>query len=503
MFRSTILKRWIPLAALAMMAFLPVWTVGAEQDTGPSGAPSLTTASVAGKINYQGRLTDAAGSPYNGAYEMRFFLVDQETGGTTLWDSGILDVPVSDGLFSVNLEVGPDVIDGQALWLRVRVEGVNLSPRREIVPTAYAMSLRPGAQISGEPLVSSGAVVDVGLTGFWPSAKALGVSAAATGTALHGSALGGVGVYGYSEDNSAVRGHSQDSWGGYFTSDDGYGIRVNTDGDHIYDYGAYITSNWGYGVYVESVHNQAVRGEAGDLSAGKSMPGGAWGSVGIGQSGGTWGSSWDNWGVYGDSHNYRGVQGNTDRTDRDYGLHTYDNIYSLNYHTLGAIMQVVQNGGTEPIEPGEVVVFSGMTKGIEPDAPPIPRVSRAEAANNPAVAGVVYSRYNIDAADPSKDDPTDPSSRGDMEVAPPGSVQPGEYMLLVVQGPAKVKIARSDGGIQPGDLLATGGVGGGADKAALVSIGGVEIPVPGTVFGKALEASDPDKDTTHVFVTLQ
>ena len=58
-------------------------------------------------ITYQGKVTDSGGDAIaDGSYTMRFYLYDQETGGTQQWDSGNLSVQVSSGIFSVLLGDG-------------------------------------------------------------------------------------------------------------------------------------------------------------------------------------------------------------------------------------------------------------------------------------------------------------------------------------------------------------------------------------------------------------
>jgi hypothetical protein len=210
---------------------------------------------------------------------------------------------------------------------------------------------------------------------------------------------------------------------------------------------------------------------------------------------GVYGSSSSWYGVTGTSVTGRGVQGVTNRVDNNYGLYTSDNLYSLNFHSLGAQMQVVQNGGQAALEPGDVVVFNGLAAGD----PPVIQVAQARAANSTAVAGVVYSRYSIDAVTENLEQ----SPRGDREVTPAGPVPPGEYLLMVIQGPAQVKASALAGAIQPGDLLSSAGPAGQAAKAVQVSIEGVETAVPGTVLGKALEPLDQGDKRIYVFVTLQ
>jgi hypothetical protein len=168
-------------------------------------------------------------------------------------------------------------------------------------------------------------------------------------------------------------------------------------------------------------------------------------------------------------------------------------------------MQVMQNNGSESLSPGDVVVFSGINKSVAAVGGPIVQVSKVQSANSPAVAGVVFSRFNIDAVDPNREAADGAVQRETaIEVTPAGSAAPGEYVLVVVQGPAQVKAsALGSGSIQPGDLLATNNTAGLAGKAAMVTMNGVDSPVPGTVFAKALEPLDEADKMIYVYVTLQ
>ncbi len=192
-----------------------------------------------------------------------------------------------------------------------------------------------------------------------------------------------------------------------------------------------------------------------------------------------------------------GVYAQTNAAGNNYGLYTPDNLYSLNIHSMGAEMQVVQNGGSETLEMGDVVLFSGIAAPLESGGPPVVQVARADSANSTAVAGVVYSRYDIRAMSVS------PEEAGTIAFTPDGPIPPGEYLLMVVQGPAQVKASALGGAIAPGDLLSTGQQAGYAARAPLVSIDGVMVTPPGMVFGKALETLDKGEKLIYVFVTLQ
>ena len=492
-------KKFPFIVGVIVVLVLAAGVAGAIPNQQPE-APSGVTAAVTSGISYQGRLTSPGGAPLNGTYTMRFVLYDTAVAGSALWDSGDMSVAVSGGLFTVILGVDQSDFNGQAVWLNIIVDGETLSPRQEILPAPYALSLRPGADIESDSISAADAIV----AGYAP----------ATGTALYADANGGAGLFGDSELSYGVWGSSDSSWGGYFTSQDGYGLRVDTNGTDHYDHGAYITSEQGYAVYAQSSGNMAVRGEAGNVT-GLSQPLGPVGVVGIGSSRGVYGSSGNgsgmygisdgNYGVWGQSQTYRGMTGRTDREDNNYGFYSPDNLFTLNINMAGAIMQVMQNNGSESLSPGDVVVFSGINELVTAVDEPVVQVSKVNMANSTAVAGVVYSRFNIDAVDPALES-ADGVAWETIDPTPDGDAAPGEYVLVVVQGAAQVNVSAlggSSSAVQPGDLLATSSTAGVAGKAPMMEMNGVETAVPGTVFGKALEPVDGTQEMIYVYVTLQ
>ncbi len=462
--------------------------------------PLAATSAVSSGISYQGRLTSASGSPLSGTFSMRFIVYDAAEGGSAVWDSGSRSVLVESGLFATTLDVDSAEFNGQALWVSIIVEGETLSPRQEILPAPYALSLRPAADIMGDDI----APADATLAGYAP----------ATGMALHGDANGGAGMVGSSQGNVGVWGTSTNSWGGYFTSTNGYGIRVETSGSDHYDHGAYISSNGGYAVYAQSNNNMAVRGEAGDVS-GIALPLGTVGVVGIGANRGmfgasdnglgVYGTSQETYGVWGQSSNYRGVTGRTNRVDNNYGFYTPDNLFAANINMSGALMMVMQNNGEEALSPGDVVVFSGVNRDVAGMDGPVVQVSKTTQANSSAVAGVVFSRFNLDALEWDEQLPDDVSAEAlaALEVTPAGDAAANEFVLVVVQGPAEVNASALAGAIQPGDVLTTASSAGLAAKAEQQTTDGVVSAEPGSVFAKALESVESGQKRIYVFVTLQ
>lgn len=455
----------------------------------------------------------------------------------------------------------------QWLQIRVRSSGgawETLTPRVQILAAPYALSLRPGAQVQGDASTwTDGHVLAVTMTGAYPLASAVRGSTA-TGYALRGISTGGYGLYGYSEIGNAVVGTSVSKTAGVFSTQSGYGIRVSTAGSAHFDHAGYFTSNGGYGILVTSTHNNAIRAIGGTDMTGLSTPGGTTGVAGLSAaSNGVFGSSRDSAGVYGtssagsgmygtsdsgdmdndagvwgqiwsgdgtavrgmkyggtgravygtnlgtsgsgvvgDSTNYIGVWGQTGSASHNWGIYTPDNLHALNYVLAGATMQVVQNGGTQALELGDVAAFIGIAAPLEKNGAPMIRVSRTSSAGSTAVAGVVYSRYDLARMAAATSAGSD-SLATNGDITPPGPVAPGEYMLLVVQGPAQVKASALTGSIRPGDLLASAASAGYAAKAASVGIGGTSAVAPGTVLGKALEPLDADARTIYVYVTLQ
>lgn len=279
--------------------------VAGPPPAGPGGAEVTAIAAAVGDtVNYQGRLTDpATGNALDGTYTMRFELYTAETGGSPVWDSGSLSVPVDNGLFNVQLDVDQGDFNGQALWLRIQVGGQWLTPRREILPAPYALSLRPGAEITGS--VSGNDALQVrndsstmGSTGVFgwayaTSGQTFGVWGTSRSTA-------GTGVYGNADAES---GTTYGVWG----------VSRSSSGRGVYGW-ATAASGTSYGVYGESA-STAGRGVYGGATANSGVTHGVQGQSASTSGRGVWGyataTSGDTYGVLGESASTagRGVTG--------------------------------------------------------------------------------------------------------------------------------------------------------------------------------------------------
>jgi hypothetical protein len=114
-------------------------------------------------FTYQGRLADA-GSPATGVYDLEMKLFDAASGPAQVGPTLTLDnVTVSSGLFTVSLDFGATVFDGNDRWLEIGVRpGASsgaftaVSPRQPLTPAPNALySLSAGAvswtNVSGTP----------------------------------------------------------------------------------------------------------------------------------------------------------------------------------------------------------------------------------------------------------------------------------------------------------------------------------------------------------------
>ena len=130
------------LAILVLALALMAWTVEVSK------AVPMGTA-----FTYQGRLIDA-NSAADGLYDFEFKLFDDAntvTGNQLGSVIDINDLDVIDGYFTVELNFGSDVFDGNSVWLETGVRPgdsndpnafVTLSPRQEVTPVPYALQTR-------------------------------------------------------------------------------------------------------------------------------------------------------------------------------------------------------------------------------------------------------------------------------------------------------------------------------------------------------------------------
>lgn len=323
--------------------------------------------------SYQGRLLDG-GSPANGQYDLRFTLFNAPAGGSQVGTP--LTLPgqtITNGLFTVTLDFGSAAFQGDARFMQIEVQHngggfILLSPRQPLTPAPYAMSLMPGAVISGTSGLSTLQVINSGGSGGAalsgtdplgtgvqgtstsgngvkgsnnsPTLAAVGGLNLSSGPAITGLSLSGDGVQGTSSGAGAgVKGRSTGGAGvdgqGNTTGVIGVGTDVNAAGvwgiansgasaaglygTSTTGYGAWgsSTANNGAGVYGVSTsatgigvlgHNNAGIGVLGQSTSGWAVQGSSSSGIGVRGNGAT--------GVEGVSSNGIGVHGSTDNSSQ-------------------------------------------------------------------------------------------------------------------------------------------------------------------------------------------
>jgi hypothetical protein len=455
-------KVWLSVGATAGLLAV-VWFVGTALAQGPDGGETLAGdvslgAMLGSKINYQGRLTDPGGVPLHGTFPMRFQIYNDGTGGTMLWDSGVVNVDVEGGLFNKELSVDPAHFNGQALWLRINVDGEWLSPRQELLPVPYALSLRPGARVSGD-VASPSAVINA----LQPNASsaAFGLYSYGPTTAIYGDGI-----------ETGVRGHSYGHIGG----------RAGVYGDSV----------MGTGVYGSSLHYNGVYGETsaayhdGGHFVNKSTQAAA-------SQAGVWAGTY--WGNIFEGYE---VDGTGNSVNLRFNV-TWDGyVYADGTYTTPAADMAELLPASEGLEPGDVLV-------IGPDG----QLARSSDACQPTIVGVYSTKPGFlggvaaDLGDDQAQAQLGAEAQASEKNEARASLAADGKVPLAIAGIVPVKVSTENGPIQPGDLLTTSSLPGHAMKASPIDLDGVEIYRPATIIGKALEPLGEGTGVISVLITLQ
>jgi hypothetical protein len=129
---------------------------------------SLSAFAVPQLINYQGKLTDSAGTPITGTKSVSFSIYNTSTGGTSLW-SETQSVNLTNGIFSVSLgSVNPipsSVFSSDDSYLGITVDSDSeMTPRQRITSDGYSYKSGTSDAVSdgavGTSSIADGAVTD-------------------------------------------------------------------------------------------------------------------------------------------------------------------------------------------------------------------------------------------------------------------------------------------------------------------------------------------------------
>lgn len=529
------------------------------------------------EFTYQGRLLDQ-GRLADGLYDIRFILYDSEAGGSQVGPIIIKeDIEVSRGLVSLSLDFGANAFEGDARWLEISIRPGSstggfslLSPRLPVQPAPYALFSAETGNVSwnavsglvgaGPNQLASGSHDHFGQS--WVGESNIGLEIVnnlfdagntairgqiSTGAALRGDAIGGYGVYGYSqnygvygEGNAPTQGRG---YGGFFLSNSGVGVygqsTATSTASNSYTPGVFgksqhgvgvlgeTLSNFGVGVYGKSSTGTAVmgntnggfgvygysrdhgiRGIGNALTQGRGYGGYFSSSTGIGAYGeSTAQTSSQNLyapGVYGYSQNGVGVRGRSQNSFSAFfgrgsgfpGVYI-DGTLAVTGSKSGFIVDIAVNDGPLPLETGDVVVITGHGDPIMGEIPLV-RVRKAESAESPGVVGVVDQPFEVPISNASEAIQRGVLPKPAAEIArihAGSAIETGQYLTIVTLGSYRaLKVDATYGAVQPGHLLVSSENPGYAKRA--------DNPRAGTIIGKSLGELSQGTGIIPVMVTL-
>ncbi len=259
-------------------------------------SPSSAQTPLGTVFTYQGKLEEG-GLSASGNYDFEFKLFNDATSGAQVGgDVQVNEWPVSDGLFTVQLEFGEGVFTGDALWLEVSVrvsgggEFTTLSPRQPLTAAPYALYAL-NAPEGSSPWEITG-------SNIFYTAGNVGVGTSTPTHALHAVTEGERAIFG---DNTATSGVAYGVYG-RCTSTDGRGLSGM----------AMASSGTTYGVYGRSysTSGRAVYGNASaPTGSTHGVYGRSWSSTGRGVNGLASAAEGTNYGVYGETYSPDGFAG--------------------------------------------------------------------------------------------------------------------------------------------------------------------------------------------------
>jgi len=176
-----------------------------------------------------------------------------------------------------------------------------------------------------------------------------------------------------------------------------------------------------------------------------------------------------------------------------YSGYFQQNIYVAGNCTGCVLAYVAQNSGDTSLETGDLVTAVGIAPALSEGSEPVLQVRLADESAG-GVVGVVQGRAQIVSGE--KDGQV---SRSADKAS--GSAQPGDYLFIVAQGPAQVKVDAGAGAITAGQRLAATGLPGHARGLRTVQVEGVKVDESAPVVGVALENLDAGQGLLWVMVT--
>lgn len=128
-------------------------------------ATTFVHAAVPHLIRFQGKVTDKAGGPLNGSYNITFRVYDAVTGGTLKWSETQSAIPVNNGIFTVLLgnatqPNGMDLPFSAPYWLSMEVNSDGeMAPRQQLSSVGYAIHAETAERFIDASVIPTGAII--------------------------------------------------------------------------------------------------------------------------------------------------------------------------------------------------------------------------------------------------------------------------------------------------------------------------------------------------------
>jgi hypothetical protein len=495
---SVILKTLFVSFSVILFVTMDIMTTSAENDS-----PATVADSIGTDFTYQGRLK-VDGRPANGKYNFRFNLWAEQSKTTLLGTYpkiSTVELEVLDGYFTVILDFGVGIFDGDERWLEIEVNGTLLSPLQPVTPSPYAIysQTTSWSGITEVPFAGSGSENTLARSdhNHWGQSwsgpgtgKGLYIYGGYFGLEARGSLYGVIGVTsgtayaGVKGEASSNSGSSIGVWGHSY-GDTGKGVLGVGESNSGTNYGVYgqSWSTGGTAVYGEALANSG--NTFGVVGVSES-------SSGLGVKGTVTSETGTTYGVVGYSASPDGYAGYFRNTSSGVGLYVQSDSGTGNIieaaSNFGDIEFRVERDGdlfidgdfnnsgadyaemmlaSSGLEPGEVLVIG-----------PEGKLERSNQPYETSVVGVYSTNPGFIAG--ALDDGTDLS----------------EQVPLAVMGVVPVKVSAENGPIQLGDLLTSSSTSGHAMRAG-------DNPEPGTIIGKALEKWNVGSGIIKMLVMLR
>jgi hypothetical protein len=239
--RST---RWLlafVLSAAAVLISLVLIGTASAQGNGPQNPQAPTGNS----FTYQGRLIKN-GQPISDVCALSFSLYDASSGGSFLNSNTFNTVPISNGLFTVQLDYGSSTFNGEGRWIEtaVRCTGdanyITLSPRTKLTAAPYAIyslnswALNGNSGTGGSGFIGTtdNAALTIGVNGqpalrIYPQAQSPNILGGYSGNMIspttYGQTIAGGGAFFY--ENRTLNTYATVG-GGRKNQSDGYGATI-------------------------------------------------------------------------------------------------------------------------------------------------------------------------------------------------------------------------------------------------------------------------------------